>query len=141
MPIGGSSGQSQDLNTLGMIMCLYKQRLCMKKKVLIIDDEADQCLMIEKFLTRRNYDVDCAYSLKEGLRKLEAMHPDTLLLDNNLPDGLGWSQVRKIQRKFPTMHITLISANEASPYAITGNGIGFKQMEKPISLGMLESYL
>jgi two-component system OmpR family response regulator len=113
----------------------------MKKKVLIIDDEADECLLMEKFLTSRNYLVDYAYTLKEGMRKLKLMHPDTLLLDNNLPDGLGWNQVRKIQKMFPAMHITLISANEASPYAITGNGIGFQRIEKPISFSTLESYL
>lgn len=113
----------------------------MKRRVLIIDDEADQCLMIEHFLTRKNYEVDCAHTLTDGIRKIKEFHPDTLLLDNNLPDGLGWKQAMDLQREFPFLHITLISANETSAYSITGNGAGFQKIEKPISFRTLENYL
>jgi DNA-binding response OmpR family regulator len=113
----------------------------MKMKVLIIDDEADQCLLIERFLSRKNYQVDYAHTLQDGMRKLNEGRHDVLLLDNNLPDGLGWGRAREIQKLFPEMQITLISANEASPYPITGDGMGFIRMEKPVSLHTLESYL
>lgn len=113
----------------------------MKRKILIIDDEADECLLIEKFLSKKNYVVEFAHSIKEGMRMLKELRPDTLLLDNNLPDGLGWGRAREIQRLFPDMKITLISANEASPYAITGDGMGFRRMEKPVSFSTLESFL
>ena len=113
----------------------------MKQKVLIIDDEQDQCMLIALFLTRKNYEVFCAYTLTDGLTKLKDSHPDILLLDDNLPDGLGWAQATSIQKEFPSLKITLISAHEASPFSVTGNGFGFTQLEKPISIKTLDSYL
>lgn len=111
----------------------------MKRKILIIDDEIDLCMMVEKFLLRKNYDVVCAYSLLDGLKKLQEIVPDALLLDNNLPDGLGWMQADAFHIAYPEMRITLISANTMIPYA--GPGKAFDRIEKPISLHTLEQYL
>ncbi|MES2332672.1 MAG: response regulator [Bacteroidota bacterium] len=111
----------------------------MNRKVLIIDDEEDLCMMVNKFLTGRNYDVFSAYSIADGLKKLHEIIPDSLLLDNNLPDGLGWIQASALHVQYPLMHITLISANSIFPLEFTGNQ--FTMMEKPISLATLEQYL
>jgi two-component system OmpR family response regulator len=111
----------------------------MNRKVLIIDDETDLCLMIFRFLTKKNYDVICAYNLTEGKQQLYEFKPDSLLLDNNLPDGLGWENAENFHKDFPAMHITLISANTMIPYA--GPGQAFDRIEKPISIHTLEQYL
>ncbi|MDB5211975.1 MAG: response regulator [Sediminibacterium sp.] len=113
----------------------------MKRKVLIIDDETDECLLISAFLSRKNYEVKCAHTLGEGFEKLKTEQPDALLLDNNLPDGLGWSRAEEIRKQFPLIQITLISANGASAYPVTANGSGFDKLEKPISFQTLENYL
>ena len=34
-----------------------------KKKVLIIDDEVDLCLLLKTYLNRRNYEVYCSHTL------------------------------------------------------------------------------
>ena len=111
----------------------------MNRKVLIIDDETDLCLMIHRFLTKRNYEVICAHCLKEGEQHLYEFKPDSLLLDNNLPDGLGWDKADNFHKDFPDMHITLISANSMTPYA--GPTVIFDRIEKPISLHTIERYL
>jgi DNA-binding response OmpR family regulator len=113
----------------------------MQKKVLIIDDEVDLCMMIVQYLTRKDYTVECAHTLENGMRKLNDLHPDALLLDNNLPDGLGWKEADRIHRLYPEMQITLMSANEATPYSIMAYGIGFPRIEKPITFKKLENYL
>jgi DNA-binding response OmpR family regulator len=113
----------------------------MVRRVLIIDDEVDLCMLISNFLSKRNYDVTCAYTMADGFKKLDAVHPDILLLDNNLPDGLGWNEAGKIHNKYPDMRITLLSAYEASMYSITSNGMDFTRLEKPISLSTIENYL
>ncbi|MES2374023.1 MAG: response regulator [Bacteroidota bacterium] len=113
----------------------------MQRKVLIIDDEKDLCTMIVRYLTRKEYAVECAHTLENGMHKLNDIHPDILLLDNNLPDGLGWKEADKIQRLYPEMQITLISANEATPYSIMAYGLGFQKMEKPITFKTLDAYL
>ncbi len=84
------------------------------KRVLIIDDEIDLCMLIESYLSKKNYEVYTAHSLREGFMKLESFTPDILLLDNNLPDGMGWKEAENIHKKFPSMNITLISAYQTS---------------------------
>ena len=42
----------------------------MKKKVLIIDDEIDLCLLLSAYLTSKNYEVSIANTLMEGLKNL-----------------------------------------------------------------------
>jgi DNA-binding response OmpR family regulator len=110
----------------------------MSRSILIIDDEVDLCTVISSYLGRRNYRVDCAHSLAEGMNKLDTIHPDVLLLDNNLPDGLGWVEAEKIHHKYPHMRITLFSANDALPNVVPAV---FTKLQKPISLSSIESYL
>jgi DNA-binding response OmpR family regulator len=110
----------------------------MSRSVLIIDDEVDLCTVISNYLGRRNYKVSCAHSLAEGMNKLDTVHPDVLLLDNNLPDGLGWPEAEKIHNKYPRMRITLFSANDTPPNTSTPV---FTKLQKPISLSSIESYL
>jgi DNA-binding response OmpR family regulator len=111
----------------------------MNRKVLIVDDEEDLCMMISQFLSVRNYEVALAHSLEEGLKKLHAMKPDSLVLDNNLPDGLGWLQASALHDQYPEMRITLISADSLYPVSFTDSQ--FTMIEKPITLATLEQYL
>lgn len=111
------------------------------KRVLIVDDEIDLCSMIKLFLIKKNYEVHTAHTLSDGFKKIYSVMPDALLLDNNLPDGMGWNHAEKIHAQYPEMNITLISAYHASKEfkAKLGNSINI--LEKPISLKDIEQYL
>ena len=111
------------------------------KRVLIIDDEIDLCMLIQSYLTKKNYEVHTAHSLTDGFKKLETISPDVLLLDNNLPDGMGWKEADKIHRKFPSMHITLISAYQMPKDFKEQISTSINILEKPISLTDIEKYL
>lgn len=111
------------------------------KTVLIVDDERDLCLMIKLFLTKKNYVVHTAHTLSDGFKKMNSIIPDALLLDNNLPDGMGWKFAENIQQKFPAMHITLISAYQAAKDFKSKLGDTINILEKPISLKDIEKYL
>jgi DNA-binding response OmpR family regulator len=111
------------------------------KNVLIIDDEQDFCQLVKGRLARKQMSLNCAHSLDEGVHKLEATHPDVLLLDNNLPDGLGWKQAGALQKQYPDMRIILLSAFDPLSYEETGVGLQFTRMSKPINFQELEQYL
>jgi len=111
------------------------------KRVLIIDDEIDLCLLIQSYLSKKNYEVYTAHSLTEGYKKLETFSPDVLLLDNNLPDGMGWKEADNMHRKFPLMNITLISAFQMPKYLKAQINSSIHILEKPISLTDIEKYL
>jgi two-component system OmpR family response regulator len=111
------------------------------KRVLIIDDEIDLCLLIKSYLSKKNYEVHTAHSLTDGFKKLESVSPDALLLDNNLPDGMGWKEAANIHRKFPDMNITLISAFQMPKDLKDQIASNINILEKPISLNDIEKYL
>jgi DNA-binding response OmpR family regulator len=111
------------------------------KRVLIIDDEIDLCMLIRSYLSKKNYEVYTAHTLSEGFKKLEAVTPDVLLLDNNLPDGMGWKEADKIRQQFPSMNITLISAFQMPKDLKEKINSNIHILEKPISLNDIEKYL
>lgn len=111
----------------------------MKKKVVIIDDEADLCHLLHSYLSDMNFDVYMAHSLEEGDALLEQVTPDILFVDNNLPDGLGWERLKIFESRFPQCKINLISAFDATPITITSDKI--KIIEKPLRLNLLKDYL
>ncbi|WP_333818949.1 response regulator [Ohtaekwangia sp.] len=110
------------------------------KKVLIIDDERDLCVLLKTYLVPLQYDVHLAYTLTEGIEKLESVSPDIVFLDNNLPDGLGWDKIDYIRARLPDSTINLMSAYRGFPEEL-GSDSAIKFLEKPISLGALKTYL
>ncbi|MBC7887779.1 MAG: response regulator [Ferruginibacter sp.] len=111
------------------------------KRVLIVDDEVDLCLLIKQFLTKRNYEVHIAHTLSDGLDKINSIKPDALMMDNNLPDGMGWERADEINKKYPAMNITLISAYQFAKDFRYKLDPSIRFLEKPISLKDIEKYI
>ncbi len=108
------------------------------KKILIVDDEEDLCLLLKIYFTRKKYQVAVANTLKDGLSKVETWQPDILFLDNNLPDGLGWEQAGLLLDKYPSLNIHLISAFHPSQPGLV-NKKRLHIMEKPFSQQQLNA--
>jgi two-component system, OmpR family, response regulator len=110
------------------------------KRVLIIDDETDFCLLMKNYFVRKNYEVYIFHTLEEGMKNLDAVNPDIIFLDNNLPDGLGWEKTDYISKNFPHTRINLISAYQYD-HRISEKSASVRIWEKPISLTDLNKYL
>jgi two-component system, OmpR family, response regulator len=110
------------------------------KRVLIIDDETDFCLLMKNYFIRKNYEVYIFHTLEEGMKNLGIVNPDIIFLDNNLPDGLGWEKTEYISKNFPHTRINLISAYQYD-HRISEKLSSVKIWEKPISLTDLNKYL
>ncbi len=110
------------------------------KKVLIIDDETDFCLLLKAYLTRLKYQVFYSHTLAAGLEQAKEIDPSIIFLDNNLPDGLGWEMAMYFLEQYPEVQLNLISAYhpELPNVKVTS---ALKIWEKPISLTELEKYL
>ncbi len=59
------------------------------RKVLIIEDEGDLCLLLNLLLDEKNMEVDHVPSLAKAGEYLLQAEPAIVLLDNRLPDGFG----------------------------------------------------
>jgi two-component system OmpR family response regulator len=122
-----------------------------RKKVLIIDDEVDFCLLMQFYLSKRNCDVSISHTLHDGLGLVYHHAPDIIFLDNNLPDGLGWPEAPNIMKAVPGVHLFLISANKPvnKPFYKDkedqhGDGDDNMQchiVEKPISITQIDKFL
>jgi DNA-binding NtrC family response regulator len=130
-----------------------------KKKVLIIDDEVDFCLLMQFYLQKKNCDVSISHTLSDGLGSIQNKIPDIVILDNNLPDGLGWPHARSILKTAPDVQLFLISANKPLTKDIIEekdeknenktdkddknekNGSHFHIVEKPISISQIDKFL
>ncbi len=111
----------------------------MRKKVLIIDDEIDLCLLMKSYFLRKNYEVYIAHTLVEGIHRLNEIIPDYLFIDYNLPDGLGWDKLPEMYHQHPNTHFHLISAfRPTMPPDLDGSKLTI--WEKPISLKALDHF-
>ena len=110
-----------------------------RKKVLIIDDEVDLCLLMKTYFLRKNYEVYIAHTLSDGLSRLHELVPDYLFIDYNLPDGLGWDKLPELFQEFPEIQFHLISAfRPTMPSELDGAKLTI--WEKPISLKSLDNF-
>ena len=110
----------------------------LKRKILIVDDEVDFCMLMQNYFENKNYDVYLAHTLGNGFHLLGKIRPEILLLDNNLPDGDGWAKVNEMVELYPDLKIHLISAYGNKPELIKkSENIEF--WEKPISMSQLNA--
>ena len=106
-------------------------------KILIIDDEADLRILLKTYFEKNNCLVMLAETLDEGMIALEAFKPDHIFLDNNLPDGSGWSKTQHI-----LMNYTQCQLNLMSGYLVPKtSAMNFRIIEKPISFQELDMIL
>lgn len=110
-----------------------------RKKVLIIDDEVDLCMLMRAYFLRKNYEVQIAHTLQDGIKRLHENVPDYLLVDYNLPDGLGWDKLPEMYSQYPQIQYHLISAfRPTMPTELDGAKLTI--WEKPISLKALDNF-
>ncbi|HET6541462.1 MAG TPA: sigma-54 dependent transcriptional regulator, partial [Chryseolinea sp.] len=78
-------------------------------RLLIIDDDRDICLVLSKFLTKNNYEVDVAHRGDEGLKLLRTHDYTLILCDYRLPDFTGVEMLRKIKLLQPAVAVIIIT--------------------------------
>jgi CheY-like chemotaxis protein/nitrogen-specific signal transduction histidine kinase len=71
--------------------------------VLVIDDDAEACEIIVRFLEKDGFNVVTAFSGEEGLRLAHQLQPAAITLDVMMPDMDGWSVLRALKAD-PVLH-------------------------------------
>jgi two-component system response regulator HydG len=82
----------------------------MKKRILIIDDDADMCLLLSRFLTKNGYEVETAHSGNKGIEKFKASAFDIVLCDYRLGDNKdGKDILLEIKQLQPSTMVLIIT--------------------------------
>jgi DNA-binding NtrC family response regulator len=80
--------------------------------VLIVDDDNDLCRILE-FVIADKCSVHVEHSLVGADHYLADRQPDIILLDNNLPDGLGVKAISHMLQIYPKVKIVLMTADDS----------------------------
>lgn len=84
------------------------------KKILIIEDEGDMCLLLNILLNGGEFELDHVKNLAAARDYLERQAPAVIILDNKLPDGFGVDFVAFIKQHYPGIRVIMISGFDSA---------------------------
>jgi signal transduction histidine kinase/DNA-binding response OmpR family regulator len=109
--------------------------------ILVIDDDADTRKVLERFLNRKGFHVECASSGQEGLRLAKKLHPAAITLDVMMPGMDGWAVLSTLKSDpsvsdIPVIMLTIVDDKNL------GYGLGATDyMIKPVDRERLAEIL
>ena len=77
-------------------------------KILIADDNAANCELLEAYLAEVDADTDIAADGQETLDKAASFQPDLILLDVMMPKWSGFEVCQKLKQDPATKHIMIL---------------------------------
>jgi len=102
------------------------------KKVLIIDDEPDATAFSEAMLSELgDFEIVTASNGLEGLQKAEAIKPDLIILDVQMPVMNGFQVFKELKKKDDTENIPVIMLTGIA----TTTGLRYDAKDMGITLG------
>jgi two-component system cell cycle response regulator DivK len=81
----------------------------MGSRILVVEDNADNRVLIMDVLDSMNYEVIIATDGEEGVKKANAERPDLILMDISLPQMDGLTATRRIKATPELQHIPIIA--------------------------------
>jgi DNA-binding response OmpR family regulator len=114
-----------------------------RKRVLVVDDEAEFCSLIKIGLeTRSDFEVFIAATGKEGYEIARVVQPDVILLDITMPGMDGFQVLEKLKNDKNTVAIPVImlTAREDVEYKRKAAQL-FNEayLTKPVEFSVLKS--
>lgn len=107
------------------------------KKVLIVEDEGDMCLLLNILLDSEEMKLDHVQSLLAADEYLQKEQPSVIILDNKLPDGFGIDFISYLKKKYPSIKIIMISGFDASAKDVAMENGADVFLEKPFTRAQL----
>ena len=107
------------------------------KKVLIIDDDRELCILIKQSALSEQIEVDCCNTGKDGIQKLKEKNYQLVILDIMMPGMDGFETLEKI-RKENSLPILMLTAKNDSSSKVRGLRAGADDyLTKPFDMDEL----
>ena len=103
------------------------------KKVLIVEDEGEMCLLLNILLNGEELELDHVKSLEKACDYLEKEQPAVVILDNKLPDGYGIDLITYIKKNCSSCRIIMISGFDGAAKEVALEAGADAYLEKPFT--------
>jgi two-component system OmpR family response regulator len=107
------------------------------RKVLIVEDEGDMCLLLNILLNGKDMELDHVKNLEGAIEYLKNEQPAVVILDNKLPDGFGIDFIPHIKQTYPAIRIIMISGYDSSARDVALYNGADIYLEKPFTRDQL----
>ncbi|NLT50034.1 MAG: response regulator transcription factor [Ignavibacteria bacterium] len=97
-----------------------------KDKILIVEDENDTRFILDRLLTKNNYEVQSAANGLEALKVLETFTPKVIVADWTMPqmDGLQLCNILKEKEEFKLIYFIVLTARASLKDRVMGLDVG-----------------
>ena len=111
-----------------------------KKKVLVVDDSATNVILLEALLQREGFEVITSLTAKEGLKYVENLKPDLILLDLLMPEVNGFEFMESLHtmedfKEIPVIIVSAVGTSENKQISKELGAINF--INKPVDIPSL----
>ena len=103
------------------------------KKLLVVEDQGETCLILDLILSDRKFELDYVNNLLDADEYLSKNKPSMIILDNKLPDGFGVDFISYVKKKYPKIKIIMISGFSTARDVALENGADVF-LDKPFSM-------
>jgi CheY-like chemotaxis protein/two-component sensor histidine kinase len=112
--------------------------------VLIIDDDPAVRELMQSFLGKEGYRVECATGGEEGLSRARELHPDVITLDVAMPRMDGWSVLSTLKadpglHDIPVIMLTMVD-NKSMGYALGAAEYMMKPINRERLISVIRKY-
>lgn len=114
-------------------MANSEKTIAASKKILIVEDEGDMCLLLNIILNGKNVQLDHVKSIAAAAIYLQEQQPSVVLLDNKLPDGFGVDFISFLKKNYPAIKIIMISGYDGSVKEVALENGADTFIEKPFT--------
>lgn len=108
------------------------------RRVLVVDDDAENRNLIVEVLQEQKYEVQAAESGQEAITKIQSWTPELVLLDYNMPGLSGLDTLTHLRKQQNYTAVIFVSANSDRDLVIQCLGAGADDyIRKPFNAGEL----
>lgn len=97
-----------------------------KDKIMIVEDEEDTRFILERLLSKNNYEVRSAANGVEALELLKEFYPKVIVADWTMPqmDGLQFCNILKEKEEYKLIYFIVLTARASLKDRVTGLDVG-----------------
>lgn len=112
--------------------------ICEKKRILVVDDNADAAEMLQILLELEGYSLRTVFSAEEALEIVDEFQPAACLCDIGLPEMNGYELAKRLRRMMPDVLLISISGWGQQEDRRRSKEAGFDHhLVKPVSFDAL----